>query len=484
MSGGDRAAWEIELAAIEAELARGDADLDRLAERALLLARLGRIEEAKAQYLEVLQKDPGHFAALNNLGTLLSETGYRTAARTVFAEAVRRHPDQPTPHANLADLFVLDDELDEARAHYEAALRLDPLSAPAHQRLSALLHELGDVEGMRRHRALGFGMAPMESLPYLGAGEPVPLLVLTSMPAGDISWRKLVDQEVFAVTALAAAFHPAGRPLPPHRLVFNVIGDADLCPEDLDAAGALVARTSAPVINPPDQIVPTTRAAGTARLGGLPGVLAPRTVLLPRKVLEGPNGAGRLAGEGLGFPLLLRSPGFHTGRHFVRVETAAELAPAVDALPGPELMAIEALDARGPDGLHRKYRVMMIGGRLYPLHLAISRDWKVHYFSGAMAEDEALRAEEARFLGDMTGTLGPRAMQALEAIQETLDLDYGGVDFGVGGGGDLLLFEANAVMNILPPGPDATWDYRRPAAQAALAAARAMLAERAAATGA
>jgi hypothetical protein len=55
------------------------------------------------------------------------------------------------------------------------------------------------------------------------------------------------------------------------------------------------------------------------------------------------------------------------------------------------------------------------------------------------------------------------------------------VDFALGPDGELLLFEANAVMNIIPPGPDPQWDYRRPAINAALEAAREMLRRKAAA---
>ena len=43
-------------------------------------------------------RSPSHRAALNNLGTLLHDTGYRTAARTAYAEAVgaaSRRPDEP-----------------------------------------------------------------------------------------------------------------------------------------------------------------------------------------------------------------------------------------------------------------------------------------------------------------------------------------------------------------------------------------------------
>ena len=93
-----------------------------------------------------------------------------------------------------------------------------------------------------------------------------------------------------------------------------------------------------------------------------------------------------------------------------------------------------------------------------------------------MAGRPDLRAEEARFLTDMPRTLGTRAMAALTAIQSRLALDYAGIDFALSPDGALILFEANATMVIVPPGPDPIWDYRRPAIAAATAAAAAMVA--------
>ena len=54
----------------------------------------------------------------------------------------------------------------------------------------------------------------------------------------------------------------------------------------------------------------------------------------PHSLLAGPDGPAALAARGLAFPLLLRAPGFHMGEHFVMVESAAELAAAVDEMPG------------------------------------------------------------------------------------------------------------------------------------------------------
>ena len=143
------------------------------------------------------------------------------------------------------------------------------------------------------------------------------------------------------------------------------------------------------------------------------------------------------------------------------------------------MMVIQYLDARGADGLARKYRVMFIGEKFYPLHLALSHDWKVHYFTAGMAAEPPWREEERRFLDDMPGVLGQPAMTALAAIGATLGLDYAGVDFALTRDGSVLVFEANATMVVNPPEPDPIWDYRRRALSNVLDAAAKMLAGRA-----
>jgi len=160
------------------------------------------------------------------------------------------------------------------------------------------------------------------------------------------------------------------------------------------------------------------------------------------------------------------------------VETPGEIPAALEKLPGRDLTLIQYLNARAPDGKTRKYRAMMIDGQLYPLHAAISSNWKIHYFSAEMADYPEHRAEDAEFLENMPGVLGPRAMTALQEIQKTLGLDYGGIDFGLNQKGEVLLFEANATMGIVPPSPDKRWDYRRPAVERIWRAVGTMLMDR------
>jgi hypothetical protein len=150
----------------------------------------------------------------------------------------------------------------------------------------------------------------------------------------------------------------------------------------------------------------------------------------------------------------------------------------VAKIPGDDVWLIEQLDARDVHGMYRKLRVMMIGGKLYPLHLAISKDWKVHYFRADMAGSPENRLVDGQFLDDMEYAIGAPAVAALERICATLALDYAGIDFAVNAKGKVLFFEANATMVMAPLPADSKWDYRRPAFDSVFAAVRKMIVDR------
>jgi hypothetical protein len=424
-----------------------------------LLSR-GEDEAAKDAYLDVLRIDPIHCDTLTELGALAHAGGHVSAAREAYRQAVRYHPDSCRAHVGYGYLLSEAGDAAAARSHYQAALATDPDLPQAHQGLARILSETG--ENADEHWQKGFVGHAVVRRRYRGPGSGVPLLLLVAAVGGNVPTQQWIDDRIFAVIAVYADFHDLSEDLPPYAVMVNAIGDADLCGSALANAERIAARSSSPVINPPAMVRSTGREAIARLLGAIPGVVAPCVNRLSR------------AGD-LRFPVLLRAPGYHTGRFFIHVATPGALAEAAASLPCVDPLAVEYLDARGPDGMARKYRVMFIGGALYPLHLAISADWKVHYFTAAMAADPAFREEEARFLGDMAGVLGHRAMGALTAIQAALGLDYAGVDFALRSDGSLLLFEANATMAIIPPDADPMWDYRRSAVAAAITAARDLL---------
>jgi hypothetical protein len=477
-----RLAQESRLRQLENLLADRNLDhpIDTEIERAVLLGALNRREDAQQAFVDILRRAPENFTALNEFGTLLTNIGAIDAACRVYAEAIAHQPQNPIGHVNLANLLLRANRHADAREHYETALRIDPEHAQAHQGLGAVLSDLGDRARARYHFQKGFSGHAISTLPYRGTKPPIALLQLLSSGGGNIPTAAFLNDSVFLTSVVIADYLDPQLALPPHQLIFNAIGDADLCEPALDAAARLITRSSAPVINDPSAVMKTGRITNARRFSAVPGVLTPRTLMIARDILAGPDGAASIADHRFTFPLLLRSPGYHTGRNFVLVSSAAALSAAAASLPGDDLLVIEYLDARGQDGNARKYRAMMIGGRIYPLHLAISRDWKVHYFTSDMADRPDHRLEEASFLGDMRATLGDSAMAALERIRDILGLDYAGIDFGLGPDGDLLLFEANATMVVTPPAPDERFAYRRAAVTTILDAVVSMILQKSA----
>jgi hypothetical protein len=443
-----------------------DSDVAESLARARTLAAKAEDEAARQAYLAVLQRDPTNFSALNELGTLAFAGGFRSAARTAYQQAVRYHPGNKIARVNLGNLLREEQDPTAARAHYEAALAIDPGLHEAHQGMAWVLQELG-LEDRDQHWQKGYTGHAVVSKPYRGTGMGLPLLMLVAARGGNIPTQLWLNDRLFAVSAIYAEFYDSDLVLPPHALIVNTISDADLCDLALARAEEIVARSTAPVINRPARVRLTGRIEIARRLAAIDGVIAPTTHALAPSAL--------LAADDLRFPLLLRRRGFHNGQHFVYVDSHASLPQALACLGSDTLLAIQYLDARGADGMARKYRVMFVDGVAYPVHLAISADWKVHYATSAMAGSAAYRSEERRFIENMPAVLGSRAMAALAQIGATLGLEYGGIDFGLAPNGSLLLFEANATMIVFPPGPDPMWNYRRRAISDVLDAATRML---------
>jgi hypothetical protein len=436
-----------------------------------------QFERSKKKYEAILAKNPLDFAALNDLGLLLWKAGKRPEAFALFLESVQRHPKNATAHANLAFALLRGGAPDQARAEYETALRLDPSHADARRGLAATLAQSGAAPLGAELREIAGEDNAVVTIPYRGAGKPTRVLALFSLGSGNLQLERLLDDRVFATTKLVVELFDPKRPLPGHDVAICGIGDAESCGEALALAdGLLRGEPEHSVVNLPKNVMQTTRLENARRLRGLPGVRTPQMRLVVREGLAAP---AVLEAEGLVFPLLLRSPGHHTGQHFVLVEHPDDLATAVKELPGDELYAIEYVDVRSDDGMVRKFRVMFVDGKLYPLHLAISPHWKVHYFSADMADNPGHRAEDERFLESMPEVLGSDALAALRRIAQAIGLDYAGIDFALTGSGEILVFETNATMVIVEPSQDERWAYRQKPVQRVIDAFKEMLASRA-----
>ena len=384
----------------------------------------------------------------------LHRAGKSEDAFELALESAQLFPQSSLALTNLGYLYVLRGEPARALRVYESAVRANPQNAEARRGLAVAKTQCGIA-------AQGNSVT---WVPYRGAGTPVRVLVPITLGSGNVVTEHLFDDRVFAVTKLAVELHPPGEPLPAHDVVFNAVGEADSSADALRTARMLLAATSKRVLNDPDFVERTGRVEQAQRLVRIDGVVVPRIASLSRHdACSAP------------LPILLRAPGYHAGEHFIRVDRVEDLNGALAQLPGERLFAINFLDTRETSGAYTKYRVMVVDGRLYPLHLAISSDWKVHYFSAQMAAQPAYREREAAFLRDPVGVLGERAWSALGRIAETLELDYAGIDFTLDARGAVVVFECNATMAVRYPPEDPMWAYRRPAVDTVLDAVGKML---------
>jgi len=438
--------------------------------RADLLERLGRQDEAIQAYVSLLRHHPTEWASLERLGALLVETGRLTAAGLVFQEQLRRRPDDARAHAHLAHLLQQSGAFERARAEYLTALRLDPDLRPAHEGLAVLLSDLGEEEAAARHRATAFRDEALRVLPYRGTDPPVRVLVLASAHGGNLRYRSLLETGPFALTVLVVEFWDEKAALPAHDVVLNAIGDRDRAGPALDRARVLLGHTEAPVVNVPEAVRGRQDVLNRARR--IEGILAPEVAAVDRRALA-QSGVGammaRLRAQGIDAPFLLRSLGFHSGRHLLRVERAEDLMSAAARLPGDTLLAIKFVDTKDARGLYHKYRVMAVGDRLFAGHLAFHHDWKVHYVTSLTPERDDLQALERDFLDHMEAALPRSAIRALEELAAVLRLEYVGFDFALASDGRVVLFEANPAMLLLQPPERARYRDARQRAAAAVA---------------
>ena len=384
----------------------------------------------------------------------LHRAGKSQDAFELALESAQRFPHSSLALTNVGYFYILRGEPARALHVYESAVRANPKNAEARRGVAVAKTQCGIA-------ARGDSVT---SAPFRGAGTPVRVLVPITLGSGNVVTERLFDDRVFAVTKLAVELHPPGEPLPLHDVVFNAVGEADSSAGALQTARTLLAATRKRVLNSPDLVERTGRVEQARRLAGIDGVVVPPIESL-----------ARYDARSAPLPILLRAPGYHAGEHFLRVDRVEDLEGALAQLPGERLFAIKFLDTRDASGRYAKYRVMVVDGRLYPLHLAISSDWKVHYFSAQMAAHPAYREREAAFLRDPAGVLGERAWGALERVAQTLELDYGGIDFTLDERGAVVVFETNATMAVRYPPEDPMWAYRRPAVDAVLDAATKML---------
>ena len=105
---------------------------------ALVLDRVGRLDEAVAEYERALDWNPNHVDALINLAIVLVRQGLLARATRLIERAVAVDPDHADAQANLGALYLARGEREAAGRAFREALEL----APGHPAAAAGLRRI------------------------------------------------------------------------------------------------------------------------------------------------------------------------------------------------------------------------------------------------------------------------------------------------------------------------------------------------------
>jgi tetratricopeptide (TPR) repeat protein len=218
-------------------------------QRAIILENLGKNDAAKDAYIQCIAHEPEHLNALLNFAALLYRLSYHKASILAYEQAFKFYPTNIFILNALGKIYLIDKKLDLARQYFEKTLQLDPNNIEAHKGLGSLFMALGDVEAAEPHKKIGYYHQPIIVLPFLGEKTPIPILLLISADSGNVSWQQHLDQRVFLISIMVVESFTLETKLPPHVLVINAVGDADLCVSALHQVEKILQRTSTSIIN-------------------------------------------------------------------------------------------------------------------------------------------------------------------------------------------------------------------------------------------
>ena len=237
--------------------------------------------------------------------------------------------------------------------------------------------------------------------------------------------------------------------VPAHDIAIVLAAESEAAGPALLELERLTANWPRPVLNRPAQIPNAGRERLYRLLSSIAGVSIPATAKKDRETLPRCE-----------FPIIVRPIDSHAGDGLGKLECVRDASAYLQQHTDAEFFVSPFQDYVSADGLYRKYRIMFVGGRAFPCHLAISDHWMIHYLNAGMEESAEKRHEEEAFLDNFNADFGRRHHRALTEIAEALDLDYFGIDCAERPDGSLLVFEAGTALVVHAMDPPNIFPYK------------------------
>jgi tetratricopeptide (TPR) repeat protein len=422
------------------------------------LQRLGRNKAALAAFERAILLDPFYVTALRNCGLILSRLGRIDGAAEKLLRATALNPNDPEilTHFGLTQLKL--ENFEKAVELFRRAIALDPASIDLHVHLAEALdgcHRLEEAEQEFDEWIERKGV--VVATPCTTGQPKARILLLAGSYLCNTPTKFLFSEDRFETATIYFSNRiTQAKQLSDFDLVFNAISDADRGMPFLKQAVEFCSGLDCPVLNPPERIASTRRDRIASALSDIPHLEIPSTQRMNRAALM----ASLPAADFFVQPLLIRPVGSHGGRDLKKVHHPAELSTYVKAMPFDDYYVSAFHDYRSADGYYRKYRFIFVDRAVYPLHLAVSDEWLVHYWRADMNRADWKEEEEA-FLVDYRAVFSGALVHAIQAVANRLDLDFAGLDCAITTDGRVLIFEANATMLVQLDDSSESFPYKQ-----------------------
>ncbi len=361
-----------------------------------------------------------------------------TPQRAVEAEAKNTLP--LIGLATLTRAAMRGEDLGAIARKLLARLAADPLDAAASLDLSIIEQLLGAGANRAVLQAKALQLRRIYSATPGEAAAPVLLVLLA---AGDFMANTPIEfllegtkmrVDYFYVDAdmdiLAAA--------PTHDAAFVAVAESQANQAVLAAIARAARRWPRPLFNCPETIARLTRDGAWRLLHDAEGVTYPRNKRFSRQEIF-------VGAREFEFPFILRPLDSHAGSGLEKIENESALADYLRKHEAETFYAAPFVDYRGSDRLFRKMRIAFVDGEPFPVHLAISPRWMIHYLNADMSDNAAHRVEEAHWMENFA-EFCRRHDRAFASIRERLGLDYFLIDCAECGDDSLLIFEVGSAM--------------------------------------
>ena len=231
--------------------------------------------------------------------------------------------------------------------------------------------------------------------------------------------------------------------------VFNQISDPDTHKITLKKAEDFYQHIPKhiPFFNIPSHIMQTTRDNIYRLLQGIDKLHVPKTVKIqpksPADIYEA------ITKEGFSFPVIFRQAGDHGGISTIRVEDGTEQFYAF-ALDGRDYYLTQFTEYANEEGIYAKYRLVVVDGEVFLRHVIFSDSWIIHSESRTfMEKNKHYRQAEKDIFKTFDRQIKSKIQPMIKEVYDRVKLDYFGMDCAIDEACDMILFEANANMNIL-----------------------------------